>query len=161
MAVPLANLVPYLKAEINPPGVELYPNTTDAAFIQMLANGFWEARLNGLMAGYEESAGSIVPISGTVDLGREMQQLVVLYTAYRIVLTNFQNMSSIFRAQAGPVSFETQKHATVLKTVLDALRLRMSGLLDSVGDDTTSVAVFDAYLARTAAIASGEGVWVR
>jgi hypothetical protein len=161
MAVDLGDLVESLQREISPPGTNLYPDATEDEYVGRLADAFWEARLHGLFSGYTEADGSVTPDSGTTEFPRDYQQLVVLYAGYRVVLSSYQNLNSVFRAQAGPVEYETQKSAQVLRGVLDALRERIKialGRLSDIGD--SSVAIFDAVIERDYALATGTSWWV-
>lgn len=164
MAVDLATLVPSLERELSPPGVDLYPNATDEIWKGHLSDAFWEARLQGLLDGFTLDGENIVPQSGTTDLAREMQQLIVLFAGYRVTLTQFQNVNSGFRAKAGPVEFEQQKSAQTLKGVLDALRERMKAILDALPVTTAGGSrayAFEGYIERTYAVAVGESWFVR
>lgn len=166
MAVDIVELVPSLERELSPPGTNLYPNATEEIWTGHLQDAFWEARLQGLLAGYTLDPNDdtqIVPQSGTTDLPREMQQLIVLFAGYRITLTQFQNVNSGFRAKAGPVEFEQQKSAQTLKGVLDALRARMKAILDAlpVIAGGTQAYAFEGYIERTYAVAVGESWFVR
>lgn len=166
MAVDIGELIDPLRRELSPPGTNLYPNATDDEYIGYLQDAFWEARLQGLLAGYTldpDDDTSIIPQSGTTDLGREWQQLIVLFAGYRVTLTQFQNLNSGFRAKAGPVEFEQQKSATTLKGLLDAYKERMKAVLAVVPVEghTAYVAAFTGYLERTYAIATGDQWFVR
>lgn len=162
MAVDLSDLVPSLEREIQPPGTDLYPNVADAVWVGHLSDAFWEGRLHGLFAGYAESDGLVSPTSGTTDMSRDLQQLVVLYAGYRITLASYVNLNSSFRAVAGPVEYETQKSAQVLRAVLDALKERIGIALGRLSDlGGSSVAVFDSVVERSYSLAVGATTWVR
>lgn len=163
MAVELGSLLPYFDAEINPPGVNLYPESSSGQRLFMLANAFWELRLSNLLSGYEEAEFIITPISGTTDLGRAEQQLIVLFAAYSVALRAFQNVNSSFKAVAGPVEYEVQKSATTLKAVLDALKERLKAIVEVVNNSSagTDACVFDGVIARSSSIAYGETWFVR
>lgn len=158
MAVNLTTLVESLKNEVNPPGSNLYPTVTDAQWLSRLKDSFWEAKLNRAFTSYTLTGNSITPISGTSDIPRDQQQLIVLYAGFRIALTSFQNMNSSFRAKAGPVEYETQKSATTLKALLDVLRERIKqAVADGTGSSNGSLAlVIDGFYERSVAIRSGD-----
>lgn len=162
MPIDLGDLVEPLQREVNPPGTPTI-SATDEQWIGYLADAFWTARLRGAFAGYEEDEGLIVPTSGTTDLSREMQQLIVLFAGYRILLRAIQNAQTVFRAQAGPVEFETQQSAQVLRGVLAAIEAEMKEILNLVtgGSWATTVAYFDAVISRTTSIGDGESWFVR
>lgn len=156
MAVDLEDLVPALRVELG--------TTTDSttALVTRLSNAFWEARLNGLFTDYREEDGLIVPISGTEDLGRDYQQLLVLYAAYAAMLTDFRNAQSQFSAKAGPVEYSTQRSVGVMKELLTAMRIRLQMVVDLIAADSASTAyIVDAMIARTEAMAGGDAWWVR
>jgi hypothetical protein len=126
MAVDLADLVESLKREVSPPGGDTFPDATQDNYLGSLTDAFWEIRLFGMLAGFEENAaarggpasfteGIVTPTGVTEDyddpfgyingqdLSRELQQLIVLWAGYKIVLTRFGVLQSVFRAKAGPV----------------------------------------------------------
>lgn len=167
MAVDITELIPSLVRELSPPGTNLYPNATDDEWTGYLQDAFWEARLQGLLSGYtldENDDTSIVPHSGTTDLGRDSQQLLVLFAGYRITLTQYQNVNSGFRAKAGPVEFEQQKSAITLKALLDAIMARIKAIVSVLPTDVVPsgyAAAFEGYIERTYAIAVGDQWFVR
>lgn len=168
MAVDITELIPVLQRELNPPGVNLYPNATGGTYLGYLQDAFWEARLQGLLSGFTldpDDDTSIIPMSGTADLERPLQQLIVLFAGYRVTLTQFQNVNSGFRAKAGPVEFEQQKSATTLKALLDAYRERMRAILAVLptGPEYGSsyAYAFEGYLERTYQIATGDAWFVK
>ena len=160
MAVLIDNLIESLKNEVNPPGTDLYPSVTDPQWRSRLLDAFWEAKLNKAFPNYtiDGTGMNIVPVSGTTDMPREQQQLIVLYAGFRVVLTAYQNINSQFRAKAGPVEYEVQKSAQMLKGLLDALRERIKKAIeDSTGASSGAYAlVLDAMAERTAGIAYGD-----
>lgn len=187
MAVDLGDLVDALKAEVSPPGSDLYPDANDDSWFLRLQNGFWDARIYGLMSGYEENAaarggpaafgeGIITPLNveegyddpagfdADTDLGREWQQLIVLWTAWKVTLTKFQDISTVFRARApGPTEFEEQKSAQLLKAILDQLRDRIHIIINNLSTlaGATNVVVLDAIIERDYSMANGDVWWVR
>lgn len=157
MAVDIQTLVESLKNEVSPPGTDLYPGVSDPQWVSRLMDAFWEAKLGRAFPNFTLSGQNITPISGTDDLPREQQQLIVLYAGFRVVLTAFQNINSMFRAKAGPVEYETQKSAQTLKGLLDALRARMTQAIeDSTGSDLALALVIDGLATRTCAIYDGD-----
>lgn len=161
MAIDLGDLVPYLEAEVSPPGNDVFASTGDDEWVTRLANGFWNARLDGLLAGYVESDGEIVPVSGTTDMSRELQQVIVFYAAYETILLALRTLNTSFRAQAGPVEFETQQSAQVLRDIASALKDRRNLLLGRLSDmGATSDYVIDAIIARQDSLLAGVTNWV-
>lgn len=152
MAVDLNDLIPSLKREVSVLGSDEYSAIADDQWLGYLTDAFWEARLTGLLAGYTESDGSVTPSSGSTDIPRELQQLIVLFAGFRLALTTWRNLNSSYRYKAGPVETEVQKSAQTLKALLDALRARMSFIIDNLsvyGVGATSVAQFDQVVERS------------
>lgn len=183
MTVDLFELVEPLKREVNPPGTDLFPDATDDEWGGALSDAFWELRLYGFLVGFEENAaarggwttfteGIVTPLgtpddtyddpsgySTTQDMSREMQQLVILWAAWKIVLNRMASLNTTFRTKAGPVEYETGQAATVLKSVLDALKGRIDYVIANV-PQTVGAVVFDAVVERSYSQAVGETWWV-
>jgi hypothetical protein len=183
MAVNLFDLVDPLKREVNPPGGDLFPDATDDAWSGALTDAFWEIRLFGFLNGFEENAaarggpaafseGIVTPTSVTdaayddplgyvtaLDLGRELQQLIVLWAAWKIALTRLSGLNTTFRAKAGPVEYETQSAATLLAEILKQLKSRIDYILANLPDRVGTV-VFDAMVERSYSQAVGDVWWV-
>jgi hypothetical protein len=182
VAVNLFDLVESLRLAVNPPGTDLFPDATDDEFLGALINSFWELRIYNMLDAWEENAstrggpvvfteGIVTPLGvadvyddptgwATSDMGRELQQLVVLWAAWTIVLNRMGSLSTVFRAKAGPVEYETQNAATVLKTVLDALKKRIDDAIFGL-EQTADTIVFDGMIERTYAVANGETWWIK
>lgn len=187
MSVNLANLVEPLQIEIQAPGGEAYSNATEDDYIGTLINSFWEIRLYGFLGGFEEDAASrggppeftigiVTPLHADPDyddpfgyntdqdLSRDLQQLIVLWAAWKIALNNMATVNSVFRAKAGPVEYETQQAASVLTAVLDQLKARITyliGNLPSAYGSSGGAVVLDAVIERSYSQAVGETWWVR
>lgn len=184
MAIDLATLIPALENEMSPPGTDLYPTATDQQWLIALIGGFWDARLHGLLLNYEENVASrgggadydegiVTPVGAADgyddptgwsprDLPPDMQQLVVLWTAWKATLSEFKQLSTTFRAKAGPTEYEEQRSAMVLKEVLDALRDRIKFILENLSTHgRTSVSIYDAVIERSYSQAVGSVWWVR
>jgi hypothetical protein len=185
MAVDLLNLVDPLKREVMPPGADLFPDGTDDDFLGALTNAFWEIRLYGLVAGFEENAaarggpaqfsdGIVTPLhaasgydapSGwsSTDMGRELQQLIVLWAGWKVVLARMGSLNTLFRARAGPVEYEVQNAASVLKTILDQLKAQINLVIHNLSSygASTSAVVFDSIVERSYSQAVGDVWWVR
>lgn len=178
------DLVESLRREVNPPGTDLFPDATDDDWGGKLTDAFWEIRLFGLLSGFEENAaarggptgfgeGKVTPTgvdetyddpigyAPLIDLGRERQQLIVLWAGYKVVINRLASLNTVFRAKAGPVEYETQNAASLLKAVLDQLKARMDYVLNILRDNGTTTAVFDAIVERNYSQAVGEVWWVR
>lgn len=161
MAVDLSDLVEFLKVEVNPPGQDLFPGTLDAEWLTRLRNAFWSARLDGLLTGYTEDDGEVVPLSGTTDMDRELQQVIVFFAGYKAVMNKLLATRASFRAKAGPTEFEVVTAATVLTDQAKSLREQLARVLTRLGDiGATSVEVIDAISARADSIGGGITSWV-
>jgi hypothetical protein len=69
MAVDLSSLVENVKAEVQPPGEDVYPDATDDDWVMRLINAFWSAVLDGIITGYAvDDDGIVSPVTGTTDL---------------------------------------------------------------------------------------------
>lgn len=162
MSVDLADLIPNLKAEINVPGGDLYPTVTDDSWLIRLSNAYWEGRIYGLYAGYQEFDGIVNPVSGTTDFPREMQQLVILYAGFKVTLNAIQGFNTTFKAKAGSVEFETQKSATALKGILDTLKSNIDLALETLGGaGVTNTYSFDALIQGNYNMVIGEMWWAQ
>lgn len=184
MAVDLANLVDALRRETGPLGTDNFPTATDDDFIGALTDAFWELRLYGWFVGYEEDAaarggpvrfgpGIVTPTGATTtyddpdgysttDLSRQMQQLIVLWAGWNVVINRLAALNTMMRAKAGNVEYERQNSASTLKALLDHLKDRIDYVLTTVrSGDVTTVTVFDAVVERSYSLASGETTWLR
>lgn len=161
MAVDVFDLVESLKREVNPPGDNLFPNATDDEYAGHLSDAFWEARLDGMLEGYTETDGSITPVSGSTDLTRDLQQLVVLYAGIRIVRNHLRSIKTVFRTKAGPVEFETQQAATLLREVMLELKEKKKLVLTRLSDVGSVPSYYiDAVIARDESVGMGDTWWI-
>lgn len=126
MSVDLGDLVETLQRQIAVPGgfADAFPSATDDNLIGSLSDAFWEIRMLDMLTDWTEGDGAISPITGTTEIPRELQQLIVLYAAITIVTNELKALDTLFRAKAGPVEFETQKSGTLLKDILTELQRR-------------------------------------
>lgn len=164
MAVELSTLVDSLKRAVSPPGQDNYSGVTDTQWVGYLTDAFWQARLSGLLTGYEENNAEVSPTKpGKPDLTGDQLQLVVFFAAYNIALTAFQNTNSLYRAKSGPVEYEVQKSAQTQKALLDALKARMDYILKNLSaldaKTKTSVVAFDAVIESSYETAIGGSTW--
>lgn len=160
MAVLLEDLIPSLQREVSPPGEDLFPDAIDDEWLGNLQDAFWDARLDGLLEGFTEAEGVVSPMSGTTDMTRDLQQLVVLYAGIRIVRNHLRALNTLFRAKAGPVEFETQKSANLLKGLLDELHARRNLVLTRLSDvGSVDSYYIDALVARDESLAYGDTYW--
>lgn len=160
ISVDLEDLVPTLRREVSPPNEDLYLDLADADLVGHLSDSFWEARLFGFFDNYDEVEGIVSPISGTTDLSRQDQALVVIFAGIRIIRNAVINKNTVFRTKAGPVEFETQNSATVLAEVLKQLQAKVTFIHEQLG---SLGAVTDYYIdglaARDASLRRGDTSW--
>lgn len=166
MSVDLSDLIPAVEAETSPPGTDLFPDASDDAWLLRLQNAFWEAKLFGFppLQSYTESDGIVRPITGSTDLPREEQQLLVLFAAVSAVRMSLMNTStgSTFRAQAGPVEFETgtQNSATLLTTIANQIQRKIDLLYVSLARlGRITDGYLDAVAERDASFTFGDIAW--
>lgn len=184
--VDLSDLIEALRAEVNPPGTDLYPGaTSDDAWLLKLTNAFWECVLYGVIDGFVEDAysrgaddpawgpGVVTPVDAEegydddgyvdgTDLSRELQQLIVLWAGWKVVLTQMQNVKTKLRTKAGPVEYEKEQSASVLKAVLDALKEKLDFIIDRLSSlSETNTTVFDGVIERDYSTYSDDTWWVR
>lgn len=161
MAVDLEDLVPSLRRTVNPPGTELFPDATTGIMAGYLADAFWMGKLDGFFANYTEDppdSGIIVPESGTDDLTREWQQLIVFFAAMQIIESELRSKNTLFRTKAGPVEYEVQNSAQLLREHLVTLNARRAYLLELLSNSyNIAPGYVDMVCARTARIIDGFG----
>lgn len=161
MAVDLGDLIENLQAEINPPGSNLYPDAVDDDWVTRLVNAFWETVLDGLITGYTESDGLVSPSSGSTELARDLQQLVIFYAGITVVRNSLRDINTQLRAKAGPVEFETAKSANTLRDILKELQQRRALLLGRLSDmGVTDSYYIDAIVARDESYLDSLTSWV-
>lgn len=136
MAVDLSNLVELLQAEVDPPGDNSFPDAVETDWVNRLRNAFWETNLDGIIKKYTEADGIITPldtVNGT-DLSMELQYLIIFYAGVAVVRNKIRTMGTAFRAKAGPVEFEQENSASVLKTIMDELVRKRNVILKRLSD---------------------------
>lgn len=164
MAVDLADLIEPLRREVNTPGSDSFPTAFEDTYLGYLQDSFWQIKLDGITSfvGYtEDGAGVVTPIDPSdEDLSRTLQQLIVLYAGIRMVRNQLLNLQTLFRSKAGPVEYETQQSAQLLKAVLDELKFQRNLVLENLsafGGSTTYY--IDSLAARESSIDSGFTYW--
>lgn len=158
MAVSLADYVPSLKREVQPPGVNTFTGVTEAQWVGYLADAFWEARLDGLLEGFvvagydpdDASDSTIEPTSpGGSDITGADMALIILYAGIRMLRNQILNMQAGFRAKAGPVEYEVESaSATVLVEMLKQLRAIKDRILETIDAGDSPVLIVDAFSTR-------------
>jgi hypothetical protein len=162
MSVDLSSLIPVLRREVSPPGTDLFPDATSSEWLGNLQDGFWETILDGVISGYTEASGLVTPVSGTTELARELQQVVVFYAGYRIVRNVMRQLNTQFRAKAGPVEYETQQSANLLVAVFKELKEKRDLLLTRLSDLGAVPSYYiDAVIQRNDMLMYSDQWWVR
>lgn len=185
MAISLYDYVDSLRRELNPPGAELYPNMTDDEAVGRMSDQFWHLRLSGLdfLANWTcDDFGNIIPQANAPianlpnsmlpqgwylddasgNLGREIIQAIILFTAYHVCLTNLQANPTRTSYKAGPVEATTEFSATVYQAAERALHARINIVLSRLSDlGATSVTTLDAVMDATANLRTGVSYWTR
>ena len=151
MAVEIVQLAPSLKREVTALGTSEYSSVAESEWIGHLTDAFWEARLMGLLAGWTEVDGEIVPqAEGGAEIPRDLQHLIVLFAGFRMAITSYRNINSGYRAKAGPVEYEVQKSAQTLAALIDAIKSRIDFILKNLStlgnESSNSIAIFDAVI---------------
>jgi len=165
MAVELVELIPYLKASVNPPGQEFIV-ATDAEWLTAAANAFWWARLRGFFPEYRIDVDGelIVAIDDAdEDMSRDLQQIIILAAALNAIEAKLLAMPTGVRAKAGPVESEVTRSASLLIELLKGKRKELADIKVEIiaSGNATCVGVIDAVLSRQGAFCSGEAVFVR
>ena len=162
-ALDLTDLVTPLQAALNIPGEDIYGTVSPTQWVTYLSNGFWEAYLDGLVLGYVEADGEVTPISGTTVMPKDQQQLILMYAAIAITRLRLLNAQTVFRAKAGPVEYEVQQSAQVMKSLLEEFSERRRYILQRLADTGIARDMYyiDTYTARQNAINYGYTEWIR
>jgi hypothetical protein len=150
VTVDLSDFTDSLRREIAPPGSTVFATATDTELVGYLADGFWEARLDGFLEGFEaDGDGVVTPTAeGGEDMDRKNVALVVLYAGLRILRNQILNTNTGFRAKAGSVEFERQNSATMLAEMLRQLQATKNRILEQAEFAETGVSVWDAFSTR-------------
>lgn len=160
-ALDLSDLVEDVKSELSVPGADNYPTATPAQWVTQLRNAFWEAVLDGVISGYTESEGVVTPTSGSTVLPRDLQQLVIYYVGVRVTKSKLLEMRTSFKAAAGPVKFEYEQSAGVMKNILDEFVRRRNFWLHRLSDSGQAESFYvDSVISRTDSMGFGDTWWV-
>ena len=130
----LVDLIPDLEYNLNSPGGDEFANVSDEEWTSRLRDGFWNAFNDGLLNDYIEVEGVVTPRSGDTVMPREQQQIILLYTSIAVLFQQMLRLNTTFRAKAGPVEYETQQSAQLLKALLDDLSQRRIYLLERLAE---------------------------
>lgn len=163
MAVDLGDLIEDLKTEVSPPGINSFPDSIDDEWFSQLRNAFWEIKLDGMLDEYTEEDGVVVHRNGGPDIPRDLQQLVIFYAGFRIVRAYLIKTLTVFKTKAGPVEYETQQSATVLRDLLAELQRKRNLILERLSDlGMVTDTYIDAMYARDVSFLNFDNrTWVR
>lgn len=132
MAVDLGDLLETLQRAVNPPGQNVFAEATDEDYEGYLSDSFWEMVLRGYISGYEAVDTVVTPTSGSTDLSRSLQQLIVTNAAMNILRIQLLNIETGFRTKAGSVEYETSRSATAIRAVLESLQKTYDEILGNL-----------------------------
>lgn len=148
MATPVTDLIPMLNREINPTGAELFSTMSAGTKIGYLKDGFWDARLAGILDEYTIALGEDITPAQTTgteyytdvglsneDLPEEFHMLITLFAGFRLIRLKILNLAVNFKATAGPAEYEQQASATTLRAVLKSLEDRLQELKAQYSED--------------------------
>lgn len=166
MATLVSDLRTQLQREINVPGFEQLPDIGNTELDGYIMDGFWEARLLGLLESYTQTDGTefatppgavIKKISDDGDLEMQYQMMVVIIAALKMIRLKILNLAINFSAKAGPVEYEQQASATTLRAILKSLEVRVAELKRAYSDLVGGSAFFyfDSELQRDSALIQG------
>lgn len=159
MATLVSDLRAQLRREINVPGFGQLPDITNPELDGYIMDGFWEARLLGLLDSYTQTDGTefATPLGAVIkhtvddgDLETQYQMLVVIIAGLKLLRLKIFSLAVNLRAHAGPVEYEAQASATVLRALLESLERRVNQLKALYSDLIGAGAFyyFDAELQR-------------
>jgi len=143
MATALADLIPALQREVNPPGFPQFAEALPGDYLGYVEDGFWEGRLMGVFVAWAVVEGSTLstPESGKFitnsdedDFPETDQMFLVVIAGFRLLQRKALNLAANFRASAGPVEYEVQVSATVLREILQSLERRLAGYKELYSD---------------------------
>lgn len=156
-----SDILDALRREISPPGSNFFPDATDDDLTGEMRDAFWMAYLDGFLLLYTESGGLVTQKQpGTPDFSRDLAQLVVFYAGFRILRASLRNSQTSFRATAGPVTYETQSSATVMRDLLAELQQERNILLKRLSDlGVIPTFYMDGVQSRSDAIENGDTFW--
>lgn len=143
MATNVFDMVPQLQREVNPPGYELFPDALPGDFLGYVTDGFWEGRLMGVFSGWTVKDGSELqtPVSGTFitnddeDNFPDMEQMFcTIIAGFRLIQRRAVTLAQNLRAEAGPVEYESQISATVLREIMQSMERRLNQFKELYSD---------------------------
>lgn len=173
MATNIQDLRPALKREINPPGAEQFESIGGGELDGYILDGFWESYLLDMLKSYAviDGADLDTPDPGNTyfitagdtddttdtDMADHAQMLVVILAGFRLLRMKGLVLALNFTAEAGPVSYEQQISATVLRAILQSLERRLQELKELYSDELGggTLVYMDGVYQREAALVEG------
>jgi hypothetical protein len=145
----LSTLVEGLKREIAVPGEfdTTFPNTADSDLEATLGDAFAECQMDGFFSTMSLDTGTFVV---TPDLSAAGGALVIIYGSMRILRSYIRELGTRSLYEAGPVKYETERAASVLKEELVYLKERKASLIAQGKTSGRQTYVYDGYFARAA-----------
>jgi hypothetical protein len=150
MATKISDIIPMMNRELNAPGTEQYPDLLGGDYLGYIADGFWDARLAGMLYTYTivDGADLATPLatgddyitdqaSKVDDLPEEFQFMVVIFAGTRLLRNKILTLAVNYKATAGPVDYEQQASATTLRAILSSLERRVNELQVMYSDEFT------------------------
>ncbi len=144
MATIITDLRASFKREINPPGEEQFPDISNVELDGYILDGFWESFLLDMLQGFEVIAGDDLDTpdvgqtyfitagdtddTALTDLPVQFQMLIIILAGFRLIRMKGITLATNFSTKAGPVEFEQQISATVLRHILASLERRLQEL---------------------------------
>lgn len=142
------DLVPMFQREINLPA-STQITISAGQIVGYIEDGFWDARLSGILDSYTIADGSEITDVGAVagknyftdtatltdDFPKEYWMLVTIFGGFRLLRLRIMELAVNFNAVAGPAEYEQQASATVLRALLDNLQGRIQELKQQYSED--------------------------
>jgi len=135
MATAVADVVPVLQREVNVPGAPLFPDALPGDYFGYVEDGFWEGRLAGVFKGWTiiDGADLTSPESGRFitndnedDFAEMDQMFLAIIAGFRMIQRKAFDLAQNMRAHAGPLEYEKQVSATVLRELIKSLERRLN-----------------------------------
>ncbi len=117
-----------------------------------IEDGFWDVRLSGMLDNFTIVDGSETDPALTAgknyftdisskskDLDQQYWMMIIIFAGFRLLRLRIMELAVNFTAEAGPVSYEQQASATVLRALLDSLQARVNELKSVYSDQYNSV----------------------
>lgn len=147
MTTPITDLIPMFDREINVPNASQITASAGQK-LGYIEDGFWDARLSGLLPKFTVVDGADTDPPGTTgtkyftdastksqSLDQQYWMMIVIFAGYRLLRLRIMQLAVNFTAEAGPVSYEQQASATVLRALLENLQRRVDELKALYSDE--------------------------